>query len=83
METPEPPIPYRLSYSDAVNQRLRELSETAIARGDGAAFTAALKEFQRRLALYPQFGDPLYDLKAEPGKIYNGIIRPIAMRYAV
>jgi hypothetical protein len=79
----EPPPPYQVVYSGAVEQRLRELSDVAISRGDGPAFAAALKEFRSRLAVYPQFGDPLIDLTKEPGTIYNGIIPPIAMRYGV
>ncbi len=55
----------------------------APARGDGPAFTVALKEFDRLLRLYPQFGDPLIDLTGESGVIYNGIIRPLSMRYGV
>ncbi len=72
MATPEPPAVYQVVYSDAVEQRLRELSEMAIARGDGPAFAAALKAFRDRLPIYPQFGDPLYDLTAERGHIYTG-----------
>lgn len=83
MATNEPPALYAVEYAGLVLQRLRELAKDASARGDGPSFAAAVKEFQRRLALYPQFGDPLYDLKAEPGQIYNGIIRPLLMRYAV
>ena len=49
MEAPDPPAPYRLVYSDAVKRRLREMSDEAFMRGGGAAFTAALKEFDRLL----------------------------------
>jgi len=70
-------------FSEAVARRLTELSDEAIARGDGPAFAAALKTFRERLAVYPQFGDPQIDLKAEPGIIRVGIIRPLAMRYGV
>ena len=83
MEVPEPTIPYQVDYSDAVKQRLRELFEIAVARGDGPAFRAALKKFDRALHLYPEFGDPQIDLKAEPGVIRLGIIRPLSMRYGV
>jgi hypothetical protein len=70
-------------YSAFVEKRLEELADEAVARGDGAAFAAALAEFRRRLALYPQFGDPQIDLTAVPGLIYQGIIRPLSMRYGV
>ena len=39
MAAPDPPAPYRVVYSGAVEQR-RELSNEAIARGDGPAFAA-------------------------------------------
>jgi hypothetical protein len=42
-----------------------------------------LKEFHRRLGLYPQFGEPLADLTREPGQVWMGIVRPLAMRYGV
>jgi hypothetical protein len=83
MAAPEPTAPYRLVYSDAVKRHLRELANAAFARGDGPAFTAALKEFDRRLRLFPQFGDPLSDLEVGGGQIRLGIIRPLSMRYGV
>ena len=79
----EPPDLYKVVFSDIVQQRLRELSTEAIARGDGPAFAAALKEFFARLAVYPQFGDPLSDLVLGEGQLRLGIIRPLSMRYGV
>ena len=70
-------------YSGRVRQRLLALSDAARARGDGAEFVQALEEFDRRLRIYPQFGDPLTDLKHNRGQIWIGIIRPLAMRYAI
>jgi hypothetical protein len=83
MAPSDPPAPYAVDYSDLVRQRLRVLAREAFERGDGPAFAAALKEFHRRLTVYPQFGDPLFDLKHERGHIRIGIIRPLAMRYGV
>lgn len=77
------PEPYRVVYSERVRQRLLALADLARERGDGAAFVAALKEFHRRLCLYPQFGEPLVDLRREPGQVWLGIVRPLAMRYGV
>lgn len=79
----EPVVPYQVDYSKRVLQRLVELGAEAWQRGDGARFAAALQEFHRRLCIYPQFGHPVFDLVAESGQIYNGIIRPLAMRYGV
>jgi len=78
-----PPTPYRVEYSERVRQRLLALADIARQRGDGEEFIAALKEFDRRLHIYPQFGEPLVDLKKEPGQVWIGIVRPLAMRYGV
>jgi hypothetical protein len=77
------PVPYQVVYSERVRQRLLALVDVARERGDGDVFVAALKEFDRRLHLYPQFGEPLSDLMHEPGQIWVGIIRPLVMRYGV
>lgn len=80
---PEPPAPYLVTYSSAVLQRLRELGEEALARGDGVAFVAALKSLHQRLTIYPQFGDPVKDMAHGGGQLRVGIIRPISIRYGV
>ena len=77
------PVPYRVVYSEQVRQRLLALADTARERGDGETFLAALKEFHRRLCLYPQFGEPLIELTQEVGQVWLGIVRPLAMRYGV
>src|SRR3954467_13061043 len=77
------PVPYRVVYSERVRQRLLALADVARERGDGEAFLAALKEFHRRLCLYPQFGEPLIELTQELGQVWLGIVRPLAMRYGV
>ena len=77
------PVPYRVAYSERVRQRLLALADIARERGDGEAFLAALKEFHRRLCLYPQFGEPLIDLTQEVGQVWLGTVRPLAMRYGV
>jgi hypothetical protein len=79
----EPVASYRVAYSERVRQRLLALADEARQRGDGEQFAAALKEFHRRLCIYPQFGDPLRDLTSERGQICNGIVRPLAMRYGI
>ena len=76
-------VPYRVVYSERVRQRLLALADVARERGDGEAFLAALKEFHRRLCLYPQFGEPLIELAQEVGQVWLGIVRPLAMRYGV
>jgi hypothetical protein len=77
------PVPYRVAYSERARQRLLALADVARQRGDGEAFVAALREFPRRLCLYPQFGEPLTDLTQERGQVWIGFVRPLAMRYGV
>jgi hypothetical protein len=77
------PRPYQVSLSGRVYDRLQELAAVARDRGDGELFLAALREFHRRLRVYPQFGDPLLDLQEEVGQIRIGIVPPLAMRYGV
>ena len=77
------PMPYRVVYSERVRQRLLALADIARERSDSEAFLAALKEFHRRLCLYPQFGEPMIDLEQEVGQVWIGIVRPLAMRYGV
>jgi len=81
--TPSKPVPYRVSYSGRVRQRLLSLAGLARDRGEGEGFLAALKELDRGLRLYPEFGDPLTDLRAEPGHVRIGVVRPLVVRYAV
>jgi hypothetical protein len=80
---PTEPVPYRVVYSERVRQRLLALADVARERGDGEAFLAALREFHRRLCLYPQFGEPLIELTQELGQVWLGVVRPLAMRYGV
>jgi hypothetical protein len=77
------PPSYQVVYSERVRQRLIVLADRARERGDGEAFLAALREFHRRLCVYPQFGEPLVDLEREPGQVWIGIVHPLALRYGV
>lgn len=64
MSTPTgPPLPYDVSITGRVFDKVRELAAVARGRGDGEAFLAAVQEFYRRLRIYPQFGEQLYDLR--------------------
>ena len=66
------PRSHEVNYSEHVQEMLVRLGRSARERGDGDQFLAALREFHRRLSLYPQFGDPLTDLKAEAGHVRLG-----------
>ena len=47
------PAGYRFSYTGRAQERLVELAAVAKARGDGEEYLAALREFDRRLRVYP------------------------------
>ena len=80
----EPASPlYTVTYSKRVLDGLVRLGGAARDRGDGARLAVALREFHRRLCLYPQFGDSLADLKAHAGHVRLGVVPPLAMRYGV
>ncbi len=53
------PVPYRVAYSGRVREELLNLVVRAKARGLGRQVLDALKELDRRLHIYPQFGEPL------------------------
>jgi hypothetical protein len=77
------PGEYQITLSAQAFEWVKEISKVAVSRGDSQSFLHALKEFHRRLRIYPQFGDPLVDLVEHHGQIRIGIIPPLAMRYAV
>ena len=78
-----PVAEYAVSASGRVAERLGELYRLSVRRGDGAQFLAALAELERRLRIYPQFGDPLTDLTVGEGTVRVGIIRPLSIRYII
>lgn len=77
------PVPYKVVYSEAVQATLRECAARATAAGQRSPFLTAVKELDRLLRLYPQFGEPLFDLKLEAGRLYVGTLPPLVVRYAV
>jgi hypothetical protein len=82
-EPADAPIPYRVVYSERVREELRELVARARASGLGPEVLAAVKEIDRRLRVYPQFGEPLVELTHEPGQVWVGAVGPLVVRYAL
>ncbi len=81
--TPPAPVPYRVSYSELVRNELRELIARAGARGLGRQVLTAVKEIDRRLRIYPQFGQPLRDLQLRPAQVWVGTVPPLVVRYVL
>lgn len=77
------PSHYRVSYSEQVRQELRSLAAQARAHGLGPQFLAALKDIDQRLRIYPQFGEPLCNLKLEPAQIWIAVVPPLVLRYTL
>ena len=72
---------YEVSYSGRVIDRLREL----VARNPthAARILAAVREIDRRLRIYPQFGQPLRDLAVEDAQLWFGVVSPLVVYYVV
>ena len=81
--TEDAPNLYRVLYSKLVQAVLAEFTARAAEAGRRDSFLHSVKELDRLLGLYPQFGEPETDLKNEPGQVYNGTVPPLVVRYAV
>jgi hypothetical protein len=77
------PLPYRVVYAEVARIALRAFGAAARAAGHTQDALATLKELDYRLRVYPQFGEPLTDLKQETGQIFIGTVAPLMVRYAV
>ena len=82
-DSPESPVPYRVSYSDVVKQKLSSLAEEALARGVGQEYLACVKDIDKRLRISPQFGGPLLDLLLKPSQLWIGTVWPLVSSYTL
>jgi hypothetical protein len=82
-ETSNGPIRYRVSYSELVRTELEKLLTRAKERGLEAQVRAAAREIDRRLHIFPQFGDLLADLSFPSGESRIGTVPPLVVRYAL
>ena len=82
-ESPSNPSLYRVVYSELVRARLKTLLAHANLRGMGQPVLLAVKEIDRRLQLYPQFGEPFRDLQLESAQLWIGIVPPLVARYCI
>ena len=82
-EASNSPIRYRVSYSEFVRTELVKLLTRAQERGIEAQVRAAAREIDRRLHIFPQFGDLLADLSFPSGESRIGTVSPLVLRYAL
>lgn len=70
---------YEVTYSGRVIDALREL----VLRNPTHAplLLDALREIERRLRVYPQFGQPLRDPSVDPAQLWVGVVPPLVLHY--
>jgi hypothetical protein len=72
---------YEVHYSGRVIELLREM----ILRNPAHALRiiSAIQEIDRRLRIYPQFGQPLKDLAIERAQLWIGVVSPLIVQYVL
>ncbi|MBI1915929.1 MAG: hypothetical protein HYS12_14520 [Planctomycetes bacterium] len=84
MSAPEPsPVPYRVVYSGLVRNSLRNLVVRAAARSRSSEVLAAAREIDRRLKIYPQFGETLRDLHTVGETVWHAAVPPLHVFYII
>jgi hypothetical protein len=76
--------PFRLSFSDALAEAIRQLQRRASREGRGEEFLLAFRTVIQRLRHDPtEFGEPLYRLPALQMQIRCAVVRPLGIDFAV
>jgi hypothetical protein len=72
---------YDAHYSPHVLDMIRQM---ILRNPDRAAeLLASLREIDRRLRIYPQFGQPLWDLSVRPVRVWIGVVGPLVLHYVL
>jgi hypothetical protein len=79
----DPPVRYQVVYSERVRTELKQLIARAAARGLSQAVLQAIKEIDRRLQVYPQFGEPRRDLETKGESVWSGTVPPLVVEYVL
>lgn len=74
---------YEVSYSHRVRDELVILVARARGLGLDQQILRAVREIDRRLGIYPQFGGPLRRLSIEPAELWIGIVPPVVVHYVL
>ena len=74
---------YRVTYSERVRNALRATVASAQSHTTAQQILAAIEEIDRRLQVYPQFGQPLSDLHLKSGQLWIAVVAPLVVKYAI
>jgi len=77
------PAPYGVSYSQRVRDEFVALVTRLRPLGTHSQVLAAAREIDRRLRIYPQFGQPLRDLSAQSTQLWVGVVSPLVVQYVL
>ena len=77
-EPPPSAEPYRIDFAVVAVRALEGFRDRAIAAGRGRLFLDALKQVKRILRIYPQFGEPLRELRQAGHTVYASCILTVA-----
>jgi hypothetical protein len=83
MSEPAGFTPYQLEYAGRVQGELAAVIARARAHGLHPPIIVAAREIDRRLRVYPQFGQPLRDLGGAAGQEWLGVVPPLVVRYVI
>jgi hypothetical protein len=85
MSTPNGMKPsFKVAYSEAVKNALKDLVERAAREGYGKQILAALKTIDEQLRSNARkFGDPLYNLPKAKLQMMHRLLAPLVVYYAV
>ena len=74
---------YDVPYSGRVHDALKAIVFRAKQAGFGLLALNAVRELDRILKIYPQFGQPLRDLSIAPAQLWIGVVSPLVIRYII
>lgn len=74
---------YEVSYSGRVIDSMKSLVRRAREAGLAEQVIAAIREMDRLLHLYPQFGQPLRDLFVDSAQLWIGVVPPLVVDYVL
>jgi hypothetical protein len=76
-------VPYRVVYSERVRNGIWDHLAELAARGSAQQALDAIKRLDARLRVYPQFGEPLRDLKTPGETLWAGTVPPFVAHYII